>query len=989
MIAAKRRRDGSITATPTVSQSNDARASSFVQSSPLRHYQRTKHPQQRPTKRVGLHLPGNNPGSSAPSFYVRPGYRHSSLSSVAASAVDVARENEIEGEQEEDSDPDEVIMCVDMRERGTVGCCYYESSTGSLHLVEDIQCGGLEMIGTLKLHIQPTVVILSMRVDETVERYFDPDGRSRGSANGDSDQFSLPYVLEIRPSQEFSYDAGKNKLINLRLFADGSPEISFITPADNDPYDDYGEGIGAGYTGRQGQLLRLSASIDIESRLTIGCAGALLTYVTRRKAVKYLPNDVNPGNSFRISTIEMFSLKGIMFVNADTLASLQILQSESNPNTHSQGPTNASSGSKEGLSVYGLFHHFARTPQGKYLLRQYFLRPSLDLNVINQRLETASVFLRPDNNGPMNGIVKSLGQIKNMRTVMIHLRKGISNGLSRGGGIKSGIWSSLRSFAFHTLQIRDALAEVNGMESLKIGTKILQKLDPHGLARIGRNVSGIVDFVASADMHRTVVKSGVSAELDNMKRTYDGIEDLLNLTSQEIAATIPAIFSLDLNVIFFPQIGFLISIPLNPDTGRGDWEGGEIQDQHWDRIFSTATRVYYKDFRMRELDETLGDMYAVICDKEIEIIHELGERVLEQEAMLNQASDICGELDSLLALAQGARSYKFSRPRITRNNVIQIKGGRHALQELTVPAYVPNDTFLVGGPGPPDPTEFQEVQAGNDEATREVFQKTIDSDALEGPSMLIMTGPNYSGKSVYLKQVALIVYMAHVGCFVPADRAIVGLTDKILTRIATRETVSRSQSAFMIDLQQVALAMTLTTHRSLVIIDEFGKGTDSSDGAGLACGVFEHFLGLGIDRPKVLGATHFHEIIENGFLQPRPSLTYGYMEVRLDREAKDLEDQVTYLYNFRAGRSNTSYGSCCATLNGVDATIVDRANYLLDISAKGEDLVIACAKISEKEENELKDAEEIARLFLIQDFRSLFTSVNGSQEARNILAKLI
>lgn len=94
--------------------------------------------------------------------------------------------------------------------------------------------------------------------------------------------------------------------------------------------------------------------------------------------------------------------------------------------------------------------------------------------------------------------------------------------------------------------------------------------------------------------------------------------------------------------------------------------------------------------------------------------------------------------------------------------------------------------------------------------------------------MLMMTGPNYSGKSVYLKQVALIVYMAHVGCFVPADQATIGLTDKILTRIATRETVSRFQSAFMIDLQQVALAMSLATHRSLVIIDEFGKGTESS-----------------------------------------------------------------------------------------------------------------------------------------------------------------
>ena len=154
--------------------------------------------------------------------------------------------------------------------------------------------------------------------------------------------------------------------------------------------------------------------------------------------------------------------------------------------------------------------------------------------------------------------------------------------------------------------------------------------------------------------------------------------------------------------------------------------------------------------------------------------------------------------------------------------------GRHPLQELKVPAYVSNDTLLIGGPGPPDSTEFKKVEAGEDEVTRGISQATTYSEPLEGCSMLIMTGPNYSGKSVYLKQVALIVYMAHVGCFVPADFATVGLTDRILTRISTRETVSRFQSAFMIDLQQVALAMTLATHRSLVIIDEFGKGTDSS-----------------------------------------------------------------------------------------------------------------------------------------------------------------
>lgn len=202
MISAKRRRNGSITATPTLSQSNDSPASSFMQSSPLHHFQPTKHPQQRPAKRISIHLPSRRPGSSTPSSDLRPAYGHSRLSSVATSAADVARESGFEGEQEEENDPTEVIMCVDMRERGTVGCCYYESSTGSLHLVEDIRCGGLEVIDTcqyllcedtclkidkeiVKLHIQPTVVILSMRVDEAVEQYFDPDGRSRGSVNGD------------------------------------------------------------------------------------------------------------------------------------------------------------------------------------------------------------------------------------------------------------------------------------------------------------------------------------------------------------------------------------------------------------------------------------------------------------------------------------------------------------------------------------------------------------------------------------------------------------------------------------------------------------------------------------------------------------------------------------------------------------------------------------------------------------------------------------
>ena len=185
--------------------------------------------------------------------------------------------------------------------------------------------------------------------------------------------------------------------------------------------------------------------------------------------------------------------------------------------------------------------------------------------------------------------------------------------------------------------------------------------------------------------------------------------------------------------------------------------------------------------------------------------------------------------------------HKLSRPRMTTENDINIRGGRsvitfttctihvfltytrHPLQELTVPSYVANDIFIAGGAGVAE-IAHEDLSL----LPPRISQQTPGTDSLSGPSMLMMTGPNYSGKSVFLKQIALIVYMAHIGCWVPADSATIGLTDKILTRISTRETVSKVQSAFMIDLQQISTALSLATNRSLLIIDEFGKGTDSS-----------------------------------------------------------------------------------------------------------------------------------------------------------------
>ena len=347
---------------------------------------------------------------------------------------------------------------------------------------------------------------------------------------------------------------------------------------------------------------------------------------------------------------------------------------------------------------------------------------------------------------------------------------------------------------------------------------------------------------------------------------------------------------------------------------------------------------------------------------------------MKHENVLKDASEVMGDLDCLVALAMGARKYKLIPPRMTIENVIDITGGRHPLQELTVPSYVANNTFLKGGSSK-DENEVMRYEEEEEEEEEELYSE------YHGPSLLLMTGPNYSGKSVYLKQIALIVYMAHIGSFVPADSATIGLTDKILTRIATRESVSRTQSAFMIDLQQVAVATSMATNRSLVIIDEFGKGTNAADGAGLACGIFEYFLALGPDRPKVLGATHFHEIFECGALQKRPGLAFGHMEVHVD-DTEELDDQVTYLYNFVPGRSMASFGTICAAMNGIDPAIVDRADELIILSSKGEDLVAACARMGDSEKEAFAKAERVARQFLGVDM-----DVEGS--AKDVLWKLL
>ncbi|XPS97973.1 hypothetical protein M3J09_007189 [Ascochyta lentis] len=886
--------------------------------------------------------------SAGPSRTRQSNHRVPPVRSSSTAAPSDAQHGDLRDDANDDT-LSEVIMAADMTPRGTVGCCYYVAIEEKLCFMEDIQIGDADIIDTLKTFIDPTVILVSTKIDDAVIDRFDPEAKNSELGSSNNDQFRLPFLLDVRPPSEFYYDAAKSKLMTLRLGEDDGTRVSFNVPGDHlSGHEDEGT------RGQQGQLLRLAGWIDLESRTTVGCAGALLSYLQRRRAAAYLPGDGAAYMMFRTSTLEMFSLRETMFINADTLHSLGIIDAEAHPHSHNRGP-NTNSGSKEGLSVYGLFHHLTRTPQGRFLLRQCFLRPSLNINVINERLDAVGIFSRPENTSTLETLVQNMKSVGNMRTMMINLRKGIGGSVPGRSGLSRSVWTSLRGFAFHTLKIKDALQDVLGSDKLAIKAKVSEKFESYHLAQVGRKISETIDFDGSAEERRTVILPGVDEELDHMKRTLNGLEDILNQVASKLSEGMPLDLRASLNVIYFPQIGFLIVVPMDPATGAAMYEGSF--DNPWEMMFSAENHVYFKTAEVREMDDHFGDIYGIISDREIEISHELAQYVLQYEGLFTSCSDVCGELDSLLALAQGATMYNLVRPRMTLENTIKIKNGRHIIQEQTVPSFVPNDTFIVGGAG----------DNGSDAEQQHSSSSGLQSNPLsgeEGASMLVLTGPNYSGKSVYLKQVALIVFMAHVGCFVPAESAKVGLTDKILSRVTTRETVSRAQSAFMIDLQQISLALNLATRRSLLIIDEFGKGTDASDGAGLACAVMEYLLSLAHERPKVIGATHFHEIFETGLLKPRPTLAFGHLEVKVDTEKSQVNDQITYLYNFREGRSTSSFGTCCAAMNGVQREVVQRAEDLILLALRGEDLVAACCQMPEDEAAELEEAERIARDFL-------------------------
>ncbi|EDV23409.1 uncharacterized protein TRIADDRAFT_58009 [Trichoplax adhaerens] len=316
-----------------------------------------------------------------------------------------------------------------------------------------------------------------------------------------------------------------------------------------------------------------------------------------------------------------------------------------------------------------------------------------------------------------------------------------------------------------------------------------------------------------------------------------------------------------------------------------------------DFMFVSNDVAYYKSPLTKELDESLGDTQCRLLDKEIEIMLQLQEVVLQHKDDILSLLEKIAELDCLIALTILAKQNNFIRPKLTEANKIAIKKGRHPLQEccLDPGKFIPNDTYI----------EEQKDRIN------------------------IITGPNASGKSVYLKQVGLIVYMAHIGSFVPAEEAEIGISDRIYTRIQTHETISVNLSAFAIELTEIATSLMGATEKSLILIDEFGKFTSPIDGLSLTIAIIEFWLEKRCP-PKILISTHFTSIQKHNILPQSDLLKYQTMDTLIEK------DNIAYLYQLLDGLSSRSLAYHVAAVAHIPTHVLSRGREIAEAIIQGD-----------------------------------------------------
>jgi DNA mismatch repair protein MSH5 len=383
---------------------------------------------------------------------------------------------------------DEIIMAIDVEKDGKVGCAYYIAMDEALVLEEDIPMGGVDAVGTLLLRVQPTSIIIPNRTPGDLIEFLERDAHRFDSDEGSCGPQGA-YILRHIVSAQFDYEAAKEALARLD-YGPSKPDPIQVLALEEEPARSIGSSA-------HNQLMRVSEKINIDSCLSVGCAGAVLHDLSRRKAAEDPTSEEEGGVAFRVRSVEMNMSTDTMILSADSLMSLQILQSELHPNPQIRSSNSSEPTAKEALSVTGLLQALASSAQGKKMLRQMLLQPSTNLDLIKERHKSIEVLLHAENGEIAKSMRRLLRKLKNTKTLLLHVRKGVDR--IRGQlSIRVGDWKALLRFAMVCTQLKQAAHTLKGTSGIAIFSRV--SFDSHHLYWVPESLT-------RADMHRNQRKA--------------------------------------------------------------------------------------------------------------------------------------------------------------------------------------------------------------------------------------------------------------------------------------------------------------------------------------------------------------------------------------------------------------------------------------------------------------------------------------------------
>ena len=505
------------------------------------------------------------------------------------------------------------------------------------------------------------------------------------------------------------------------------------------------------------------------------------------------------------------------------------------------------------------------TPMGGRLMHRWLLFPLIHAESIRQRLNIVEYFFRdPD---MAESIEESLHQVGDMERIISKVAVGRANP-------REIIQLRVALSALKDIKAQCENADLDQLRSIgeQINTcdticqRIYHEIEPEAPVQFGKS---------------PVIRQGVNAELDELREiAYSGKDYLLKM-QQRLSAEydIPS-----LKVAFNSVFGYYIEVR---NTHKDKVPEGWIRKQ------TLVGAERYITQELKEYEEKIMGAEERIGSLELSIYNDLLKSLEEYISIIQVNAHLVARLDCLLSFSRIAARYHYVRPDIDDSMIIDIRQGRHPVIERQMPvgeSYIANDVLL--------DNEKQQI--------------------------MMITGPNMAGKSALLRQTALIVLMAHIGCFVPADSAHIGIVDKIFTRVGASDNISLGESTFMVEMTEASNILNNLSPRSLVLFDELGRGTSTYDGISIAWAIVEYIHeNVSAGHPKMLFATHYHEL--NEMEKTFPRIANYNVSVREDN------GKVLFLRKLKRGGSEHSFGIHVARLAGMNKDIVNRADEVLKI----------------------------------------------------------